>query len=202
MPLNILVLVSGGGTNLQALIEAQGNGKLNGCRIAAVLSDREGVYALERAKAAKIPAFIETPDKALPQPERRSEFSDRVLKLCQEKKINLIVYAGFLTILSGKIIQEYSGKMINIHPALLPKFGGKGMYGQRVHCAVLASGVTESGCTVHIVDAGTDTGPILLQRKVPVLDSDTPESLARRVLAEEHIAIVDGVMMMADRLLK
>ena len=195
-PVNILVLVSGGGTNLQSLIDAQAGGAFGDSRIAAVLSDRGGVYALERAKAAGIPAFVECPNMRLPRPERRRELSDRILRLCREKQIGLIVYAGFLSILSGNIIDEYSRRMINIHPAPLPKFGGQGMYGIHVHEAVLAAGETESGCTVHLVDAGTDTGPILLSRKVPVLPGDTPESLAGRILKEEHIAIVEGVKMM------
>ena len=199
-PVNIFVLVSGGGTNLQALINAQTAGALEGGRIAAVLSDRSGAYALERAKAAGIPAFVEKPDNSLAKPERRRELSDRILNLCHEKKIGLIVYAGFLSILTGGIIKEYAGRMINIHPALLPKFGGEGMYGEHVHRAVLAAGESESGCTVHLVDAGTDTGPILLRRKVPVLPGDTPGSLAERIHKEEHIAIVDGVKLMLKEL--
>jgi len=197
---NILVLVSGGGTNLQALIDAQERGELGCCRIAAVISDRSGVYALERAKAAGIPPFVEKPDGALPKAERRRELSDRILRFCREKKISLIVCAGFLSILAGEIIETYAGRMINLHPALLPRFGGRGMYGEHVHRAVLEAGETESGCTVHLVDAGTDTGSILLQRRVPVLSGDTPESLAERIHKEEHIAIVDAVKMMIDRL--
>ena len=202
VPVNILVLVSGRGTNLQALLDAEKTGTLgNSTKIVAVISDRSGAYALERAKAAGIPALVEEPDPSLPKPERRQELSDRILCICREKKIGLIVHAGFLSILAGKIIEEYSGRMINIHPALLPKFGGQGMYGINVHRAVLASGETESGCTIHLVDAGTDTGPILLQRKVPVLPGDTPESLAGRVLREEHIAIVEGVGMVVNSLI-
>jgi phosphoribosylglycinamide formyltransferase-1 len=198
---NILVLVSGGGTNLQALIDAQERGELgSGGNIAAVISDRSGVYALERAQAAGIPAFVEKPDSALPKPERRRELSDRILRFCRENEIGLLVHAGFLSILAGDIIEEYAGRMINLHPALLPKFGGHGMYGGHVHRAVLEAGETESGCTVHLVDAGTDTGSILLQRKVPVLSGDTPESLAERIHKEEHIAIVEAVKMMLDRL--
>jgi len=197
---NILVLVSGGGTNLQALIDAQKRGELGNSKIAAVISDRSGVYALERAKAAGIPAFVEKPDSALPKPERRRELSDRILNFCREKEINLVVYAGFLSILAGDIIDAYAGRMINLHPALLPKFGGEGMYGERVHQAVLKAGETESGCTVHLVDAGTDTGAILLQRKVPILSGDTPESLAERIHKEEHIAIVEAVKIMIRRL--
>ncbi|MCL2382444.1 MAG: phosphoribosylglycinamide formyltransferase [Treponema sp.] len=204
-PVNILVLVSGGGTNLQALIDAQAAGAFGGGgsaagRIAAVLSDRSGAYALQRARAAGIPAFVEKPNTALAKPERRRELSDRVLRLCRKEGVGLVVHAGFLSILAGDIIEEYAGRMINLHPALLPKFGGEGMYGEHVHRAVLAAGETESGCTVHLVDAGTDTGPILLQRKIPVLPQDTPQSLAERVHREEHIAIVQGVKRMLEEL--
>ena len=201
-PLNILVLASGSGTNLQALIDAQAKGLFGSGKIIAVLSDRDGVFALERAKAAGIHAFVEKPDISLAKPQRRRELSDRILRLCREKEIDLIVYAGFLSILAGTIIKEYAGKMINLHPALLPKFGGEGMYGEHVHRAVLVSGETESGCTVHLVDEGTDTGPILLQRKVPVLPDDTPQSLAQRIHREEHIAIVEGVKLMLEELEK
>ena len=193
---NILVLVSGGGTNLQALLDAQARDEFKCAKITCVLSDNSGAYALQRAKAAGVPAFIEALDMSLPKPERRRELSDRILGLCREKHIGLIVCAGFLSVLAGNIVEEYSGRMINIHPALLPKFGGEGMYGKRVHQAVLAAGETESGCTVHQVDAGTDTGPILLQRKIPVLPGDSPESLAERLLREEHIAIVEAVKML------
>ncbi len=186
---NILVLVSGGGTNLQALIDAQKRGELRNGKITAVISDRSGVYALERAKTAGIPAFVEKPDASLPKPERGRELSDRILRFCREKEIGLVVCAGFLSILAGDIIKAYAGRMINLHPALLPKFGGKGMYGEHVHRAVLKAGETESGCTVHFVDAGTDTGSILLQRKVPVLSGDIPETLAGRIHKEEHIAM-------------
>jgi phosphoribosylglycinamide formyltransferase-1 len=208
--LNILVLVSGGGTNLQALLDAEKTGAFNtntagtnaagNARIAAVLSDRDGAYALQRAKAAGVPVFLEKPDTGLPKPERRRELSDRILRLCREKRIGLIVFAGFLSILAGDIIEEYSERMINIHPALLPKFGGEGMHGERVHRVVLSAGETESGCTIHLVDAGSDTGPILLQRKVPVLPGDTHASLAERILVEEHIAIVEGVKLLIERL--
>ncbi|GHU15596.1 phosphoribosylglycinamide formyltransferase [Spirochaetia bacterium] len=194
--MNILVLVSGGGTNLQALIDAEKAGRFKPGKIATVVSDHAGVYALERAKLAGIPALTEVPDKTLTKPERRRELSDRILKICQEQDIGLIIYAGFLSILTGELIEAYAGMMINIHPSLLPKFGGQGMYGERVHQAVLASGEKESGCTVHIVDAGTDTGPILIQRKVPVLAGDTADTLAERIHKEEHIAIVDAAIMM------
>ena len=200
VPLKILVLVSGGGTNLQALIDAQARGELGAGKIAAVLSDRVGVYALERAGAAGIAAITEEPDRRLPKSERRRALSDRILCICREMQIGLIVFSGFLSIMTGGLIAEYSGRMINIHPALLPRYGGPGMYGINVHRAVLASGETESGCTIHLVDGGTDTGQILLQRKVPVLPEDTPELLAERVLAQEHIAIVEGTMMMIKKI--
>jgi len=196
--LNIMVLVSGGGTNLQALLDAEKKGAFG--KIVLVVSDRPDAYALERAKIAGVPTVIATLDNNLPREERRQALSDQILRLAETHHIDLIVYAGFLWILKGKIIEAYAGKMINLHPALLPKFGGKGMYGEKVHRAVLDSGETESGCTVHLVDAGTDTGPILLQRKVPVLPNDTPDSLAERIHQEEHIAIVEAVVMMVKRL--
>jgi phosphoribosylglycinamide formyltransferase-1 len=195
---NILVLVSGNGTNLQALIDAEKQGLFDGAKIAAVISDKADVFALERAKQAGIAAFVELPDKTLAKPERRQDLSDRILKRAQALGTDFIVYAGFLSILTGDIITAYANRMINIHPSLLPKFGGEGMYGEKVHQAVLAAGETESGCTVHYVDAGTDTGPIILQRRVPVLTGDTPDTLAGRIHGEEHIAIVEAVRRLAS----
>jgi phosphoribosylglycinamide formyltransferase-1 len=196
---NILVLVSGKGSNLQALIDAEKQGGLGRGHIVAAVSDRRGVYSLERAKAAGIPALTELPDKRLAKPERRRDLSGRILRIARERGIDIIIHAGFLSILAGEIIDEYEGRMINLHPSLLPKFGGEGMYGMYVHQAVLEAGETESGCTVHLVDRGTDTGPILLQRKVPVFKSDTPESLAERIHREEHIAIVEAALMLTER---
>ena len=199
-PVSILVLVSGNGTNLQALLDAEKSGALDGGKIAAVIADRNTAYALERAKMAGIPVYTEEPDFSLSKTGRRRELSERILCRCREKQIDLIVNAGFLSILAGSIIEEYSGRIINLHPALLPKFGGQGMYGEHVHRAVLDARESESGCTVHLVDAGIDTGVILLQRKVPVLPGDSPESLAERIQKEEHIAIVEGVKIMIGRL--
>ena len=200
--MNICVLVSGNGTNLQALINAETAGEFgkagNTGKLAAVISDRAGVYALERAKTAGIPVFVEEPDFKLPKDARRTDLSNRILRVCQKKEIDLIVFAGFTSIIKDGIIDAYAGKMINVHPSLLPKFGGQGMYGHHVHSAVLAAGETESGCTVHIVNAETDSGPILLQRKVPVLPGDTPESLAERIHKEEHIALAEAVKMMLE----
>jgi phosphoribosylglycinamide formyltransferase-1 len=200
--INIMVLVSGGGTNFQALHDAEIAGKLRPGRLALAVSDRPEAYALERAKRWGIPVYIREPDKRLPKAERREELSDRILRIAKDNDIGLIVMVGFLSILAGKIIRCYAGRIINLHPSLLPKYGGNGMYGERVHRAVLDAGETESGCTVHLVNAGTDTGPILLQRRVPVLKWDTPPALAERIHAEEHIAIVEATAMMAGRLHK
>ncbi|MDR2028965.1 MAG: phosphoribosylglycinamide formyltransferase [Treponema sp.] len=198
----ILVLVSGGGTNLQALIDAEREGRLGPGTIRAVISDRPGVYALERARLAGIPASVRTLDRGLPKAERRRELSDRILRAARDYGADLIILAGFLSILEGPIIEAYAGRIINLHPSLLPKFGGAGMYGERVHRAVLDAGERESGCTVHLVDAGTDTGPVLLQRPVPVLPGDTPKTLAERIHREEHIAIVEAAAMMAGRFMR
>ncbi|MDR2144022.1 MAG: phosphoribosylglycinamide formyltransferase [Treponema sp.] len=199
--MNILILVSGNGSNLQALIDAEKAGRIKG-RVAAVVSDRAGVFALERAKKAGIPALVEEPDRRLPTEDRRRELSDRITRIAGNYDAGLIVLAGFLSILRGNIISGYSGRIINLHPSLLPKYGGAGMYGEKVHRAVIEAAESESGCTVHVVDEGTDTGPILIQRKVPVLGGDTPESLAERIPAQEHAAIVDAVIMMEERLEK
>jgi phosphoribosylglycinamide formyltransferase-1 len=198
---NILVLVSGNGTNLQALIDAEKAGALGGANITAVVSDRAGAYALERAKAAGLPALTEAADNSIPAAERRRQLSGRILNIARQRQADLIVLAGFLSILQGDIITAYAGRIINLHPSLLPRFGGDGMYGEKVHSAVLDAGEQESGCTVHLVDAGTDTGPVLIQRKVKVLPGDTPDSLAGRIHDEEHIAIVEGTVLMVRRLM-
>jgi phosphoribosylglycinamide formyltransferase-1 len=196
----ILVLVSGSGTNLQALMDAEKQGLLERGKIAAVVSDRAGAYALERARIAGLPAFTEVPDRSLPKEDRRRELSDRILGLATGQGADLIVLAGFLSILEGPVLEAYAGRIINLHPSLLPKFGGPGMYGEKVHKAVLAAGERESGCTVHLVDAGTDTGAILLQRKVPVLPGDSAGTLAARIHREEHIAIVEALRHITRRM--
>lgn len=194
----LLVLVSGGGTNLQALIDAQTTGKLGPARIVSVASDREGVFALERARQAGIPACVMAPDKTLPKPERRLELSNRILTHATALDIDFIVLAGYLQIFQGPILERYERRILNLHPALLPAYGGEGMYGDNVHRAVLAAGEKESGCSVHFVDAGTDTGDVILQRRVPVLEGDTIDSLAARIHKEEHIAIVEAVASLAS----
>ena len=197
--LKIMALVSGNGTNLQALLDAEKAGVLGRGKIALVVSDRQGAYALERAKAAGIPAFVEEPCRHLSKKERRQELSLRILRIAMENNISIIVLAGFLSILSGEILTCFRSRIINIHPSLLPKFGGEGMYGSQVHRAVLEAGEKESGCTVHFVDEGTDTGPILVQRRVPVLPGDTVDSLAGRIHEQEHIAIVEGLKLLISK---
>ena len=205
--MNIAVLVSGGGTNLQALIDYE---KLNSdCpyKICCVLSDHKDAYALERAKIAGIESFVVSPyavmgaenAKAASREEKRIRVSDKVLEICKQKDVQLIVQAGWLTVLSGAIIEEYSNRIINLHPALLPKFGGVGMWGHHVHEAVLASGEKESGCTVHIADSGCDTGRILVQKKVPVEFGDTVDSLYARIAPKEKEALIEGVLMLCKK---
>lgn len=205
--MNIAVLVSGGGTNLQALIDYE---KLNSdCpyKICCVLSDHKDAYALERAKIAGIESFVVSPyavmgaenAKAASREEKRIRVSDKVLEICKQKDVQLIVQAGWLTVLSGAIIEEYSNRIINLHPALLPKFGGVGMWGHHVHEAVLANGEKESGCTVHIADSGCDTGRILVQKKVPVESGDTVDSLYARIAPKEKEALIEGVLMLCKK---
>ena len=205
---NIAVLVSGGGTNLQALIDYQmKQGGSCPYRIAVVISDHKDAFALERAKKAGIPSEITSPysvmgaeaAKAASREEKRIAVSDRVLSLCRQYQVQGIVQAGWLTVLSGKIIEDYSDKIINLHPALLPKFGGVGMWGHHVHEAVLAAGEKESGCTIHLVNGECDGGKILIQKKVPVVAGDTPDSLYERIAPEEHKAIVEGTCLLVEK---
>ena len=205
------VLVSGGGTNLQALIDYEQERKAD-CpyTISLVISSSKNAYALERGKNANIKTEVASPYSVMGKEvaqnasieEKRSAVSNKVLELCRENEIDAIVLAGFLTVLSGEIVNEYSNKIINLHPALLPKFGGVGMWGHNVHEAVLAAKEKESGCTIHLVDAGCDTGKILLQKKVPVMENDTPETLYARIAPEEHQAMVEGLILLCKELKK
>lgn len=213
MAFSVVVLISGGGTNLQALIDeekamnrtAVQGGEPCPYHICAVFSDRKDAYGVERAKAAGIPVEIVSPYAVMGREkasvahaeEKRLAVSQRVLSLAKEYGAKAIVLAGFLTVLRGSLIDEYKGKIINLHPALLPKFGGEGMWGHHVHEAVIAAGEKESGCTVHFVDAGCDTGKIILQKKVPVLPGDTPDTLYARIAPEEHKALVEAVTLVA-----
>jgi phosphoribosylglycinamide formyltransferase-1 len=196
--MKILVLVSGNGSNLQALIDAERRNLLGNHRITAVISDRADAFALKRAALAGVPSFVETPNLSLPKAERRLDLSNRILNHAGNMYIDLIVCAGFLSILNGGLMDVFSGRIINIHPSLLPKFGGKGMFGIKVHSAALAAHETESGCTVHFVDAEVDSGPVILQRRTPILPDDNPETLAKRILKEEHIAIVEAVVKIGN----
>lgn len=199
--IKIGVLVSGTGTNLQALIDHSSDIDSH-YKITCVISDKPNVYALERAKMAEIPCYVLEKKDGLKGDSLRESRSNQILKIANTLKLDALILAGFLTVLTPTVVQPYSRRIINMHPALLPKYGGKGMYGHFVHEAVLAAGEKESGCTVHLVDEGCDTGPILLQRKVPVLEKDTADSLADRIHAEEHKAIVEGVKLLSMEILK
>jgi phosphoribosylglycinamide formyltransferase 1 len=179
--LSLAVFASGGGTNLQALIDASKGGSK--CfRVSAVISNNSSAFALLRASREKIPAYHISP-KTDPDPQ---VLANRLSVILQAHSVTLIVLAGYMKLLPPGIVRQYRSHIINIHPALLPKYGGQGMYGLNVHQAVLKSGDELSGATVHFVDENYDRGPILIQRTVPVLNDDTPELLAARVLEVEH----------------
>lgn len=178
--LNIGVLVSGGGTNLQKLIDAQQSGMLENGRIRTVISSKPGVFALERAEKAGIEA-VTLCRKDYPDTET---YSRALIDALQERQIDLVVLAGFLTITSEEFVRAFPNRIMNVHPALLPAFGGKGYYGLHVHEAVLARGVKVTGATVHFVNEVCDGGPIILQKAVEVKEGDTPEVLQKRVMEE------------------
>ena len=184
---NLAVLISGSGSNLQAIIDATENGIIPNAKVAVVISNREAVYGLERAEKHDIPNFVIDKND-----------TEKLLSTFEAYKISGIVLAGYLSILPPEVVDAYSGKIINIHPALLPKFGGKGFYGVRVHQAVLESGATQTGATAHLVDCGVDTGAVLAQGVVAVLASDTAESLQKRVLSIEHKVLVEAVKAMVE----
>ena len=178
--LNIAVLVSGGGTNLQALIDAEKAGKIENGRISVVVASKPGVYALERAKNAGIEGIV----LARKDFADVDAYSDALEKLLKEKKTDLIVLAGFMTITNERFTKAFVNKIINVHPALIPSFCGKGYYGLHVHEAALARGVKVSGATVHFVNEVCDGGPIILQKAVSVEQGDTPETLQRRIMEQ------------------
>lgn len=177
---NIAVLVSGGGTNLQALIDAQGRGELINGRIAAVIASKPGVYALERATAAGIPGYVVARKD---YPSSRAMTVALVAKL-RSLDIDLVVLAGFMTILTEEMVQTFPNAILNVHPALVPSFCGPGYYGLHVHEKALEYGVKLSGATVHFVSEECDGGPIVLQKAVPVEEGDTPETLQRRIMEQ------------------
>lgn len=194
--INIAVLVSGGGTNLQALIDAQGNVLQHG-KIKLVISSKPDVYALQRAKQAGIDQCVITKHDYVTQ----EDFSNALLKQLQICQIDMIVLAGYLSILDETIIHAYPNRIINIHPSLIPSFCGKGYYGLKVHEAALAYGVKVTGATVHIVNEVPDGGKILLQKAVDILPSDTPETLQQRVMEEaEWILLPQAAEMIAKEI--
>lgn len=191
----ISVLVSGGGSNLQALIDAQEAGNLANAQIVQVISSSHKAYGIERAKNHNIPAKVISKQEYADLDERMHA----VLEALNEAETDLVVLAGYLSILSSEVIKAYEGRIINIHPSLLPKFGGKDCYGIKVHEKVIEAKETESGPTVHFVDEGIDTGKIILQRKVEVKPEDTPEDLQKRVLVQEHIILPEAVRMVIEQ---
>lgn len=184
--MNIVVLVSGGGTNLQKLIDAEKADRLGGGKITCVISSKPDVYALERAKNAGIKSVVlnrkDYPDV--------SAYSKAMTRLLIEEKADLVIYAGFLTILDESVCKAFPNRMMNVHPALIPSFCGKGYYGLHVHEAVLRKGVKVTGATVHFVTEECDGGPIILQKAVEVKNGDTPEILQRRVMEEAEWVIL------------
>lgn len=184
--LNIVVCVSGGGTNLQAVMDAIETGKIAGARIIRVISNNRNAYALTRAREGGIDAVCVSPrDYAT-----RELFHEALLHAVDEAKPDLVVLAGFLVVIPQEMIRRYANRIINIHPSLIPSFCGTGYYGLKVHEAALARGVKVTGATVHFVDEGTDTGPIILQKAVEVCGGDTPEILQRRVMEQAEWQIL------------
>lgn len=186
----IAVLASGSGTDLQSIIDAIEN-KYMDVSIEAVISDKSSAYALERAKNHGIKTYT------FDRKTYGSGISDEILKVTMDK-VDLIVLAGWLSILKGDLIEKFKGKIINIHPSLIPSFCGNGMYGLKVHEKAVEYGVKISGCTVHFVDDGTDTGPIIIQKPVPVYHSDTAETLQKRVLEQEHIILPEAIKLISE----
>lgn len=184
--LKLAVLVSGGGTNLQAIIDAISAGKITNACISVVISNNVNAYALERARAHGIEALCISPKDF----ESREAFNQAFLEKLNSYNVDLVVLAGFLVVLPEMMIKEYENRIVNIHPSLIPSFCGKGFYGLKVHEGVLARGVKVTGATVHFVDEGTDTGPIILQKAVEVKQGDTPEVLQRRVMEQAEWVIL------------
>lgn len=195
MSLKIAVFASGGGTNLQALLDHFGGAGASSGRIVLVVSDRADAGALERAQRAGVATrVIEVRGRA------QEEVAEETLEVLRGAGIEMVVLAGYLRLIPPEVVAEYRGRMLNIHPALLPAFGGQGMYGMRIHRAVIEAGCTVTGVTVHLVDERYDTGRILIQWPVPVLPGDTPEELAARVLTVEHRLLPAAVEVLAEQL--
>ena len=193
--LRVGVLVSGGGTNLQAILDAVDNGTITNAKIEVVISNNAGAYALERAKNHNVAAECVSPKDFA----TRDEFNEALLAKIDSYNLDLIVLAGFLVKIPESMIARYRNKIVNIHPSLIPSFCGVGYYGLKVHEAALARGVKLTGATVHFVDEGMDSGPIILQKAVEVLPGDTPEVLQRRVMEQaEWILLPQAIDMIAN----
>ena len=191
--LRLAVLVSGGGTNLQAILDGIDKGTITNAKVSVVVSNNKNAYALTRAQKAGIPAVCVSPKDY----ENREAFNRALLETIQSHQPDLVVLAGCLVVIPPEMVEAYPNRIINIHPALIPSFCGTGYYGLKVHEAALARGVKVTGATVHFVDAGTDTGPIILQKAVEILPGDTPEVLQRRVMEQAEWKIlpraIDGI---------
>lgn len=193
--LKVAVLVSGGGTNLQAILDAMDSGKITNAEVSVVISNNKNAYALERARTHGIEALCISPKDF----EDREAFNKAFLEQLNSYQVDLVVLAGFLVVLPEAMIKQYRNHIINIHPSLIPSFCGKGYYGLAVHEGALARGVKVTGATVHFVDEGTDTGPIILQKAVAVEQDDTPEVLQRRVMEQaEWVILPQAIDMIAN----
>ena len=195
-PLRVLVMVSGGGTNLQAIIDRVKDGTITNTEIVGVISNNKNAYALTRAQENEIPSLCISPKDF----ETREIFNGKLLEAVESFEPDLVVLAGFLVVIPPEMIRKYENRMINIHPSLIPSFCGKGYYGLKVHEAALARGVKVVGATVHFVDEGTDTGPIILQKAVEVQQGDTPEVLQHRVMEQAEWKILPrAINLIANR---
>lgn len=194
--IRIGVLASGGGTNLQAIIDSCERGEIDG-DVVVVISNVPEAYALERARKHRIDAFA-FPHKGMTREEHEAD----VVACLEQHSVDLVVLAGYLRMLTPVMVNKYAGRIMNTHPALLPSFGGKGMHGLNVHQAVINYGCKVSGCTIHFVTLDVDGGPIALQKAVPVLEDDTPETLQERVLKEEHRLLPRAIQLFAQGKLK
>lgn len=193
--LRVAVMVSGGGTNLQAIIDAVESGRITNTELVAVVSNNKGAYALERAKKAGIKDVVVSPKDY----DTREEFNKALIETVDSLTVDLIVLAGYLVVIPPEMIDKYENRIINIHPSLIPSFCGTGFYGLKVHEAALARGVKVVGATVHFVDKGTDTGPIILQKAVAVEEGDTPKILQQRVMEQaEWILLPQAIDLIAN----
>lgn len=196
--LKIAVLVSGGGTNLQAIIDAVKNHTISNVEIGCVISNKPEAYALQRAGQSGIKGLCISPKSYA----SKEEYGDAMAEILRNEGIELVVLAGFLVVLPSNFVKAYEGKIINIHPSLIPSFCGDGYYGLKVHEAALARGVKVTGATVHFVDEGTDTGPIIMQKAVEIMKGDTPEILQKRVMEQaEWVILPQAIEMIANGLI-